>query len=172
MNLDTLFEDLESQLVDVNHCREKQAILAKCNRVHLQIEGEDLRLIAPILGADFVAGFHERRAAWMCIGMPKASVMSFSIDEKSKMPRLRKRSVKFENFIAELHPPFSAQFKPSGRDSFAGVLVATENSTVYLTETSRAAAAKAVTAIDLAALDWLAVLEDKDSKDVGDWRGR
>ena len=172
MNLDTLFEDLESQLVDVNHCLEKQARLAKCNRLQLQLDGEDLVLIAPILGSDFVAGFHERRAAWMCVGLPKASVMNFSVDENSRMPKLRRRKVKLENFIAEMHPPFSAQFKPSGRASFAGVLVAAENAMIYFTAPGKVGNLIEVAAIDLAALDWLAVLEDRDSADVSDWRGR
>jgi hypothetical protein len=172
MNLETLFEDLEAQLVEVNHCFETQNRLAKCNRLRLQVDAEDLVLIAPILGSDFVAGFHERRGAWMCVGLPKASVLNFSIEEKSKLPKLRRRAVKFENFITEMNPPFSAQFKPTGRAGFAGVLVAIENSMVYFTETRAAATSKAVTAIDLSALDWLAALEDKDSADVSEWRDR
>ncbi len=180
MNLETIFEDLESQLVEVNHCFETQARLAKCNRLRLQVDEEEMVLIAPILGSDFVAGYHERRSAWMCVGLPKAGVLKFSIDEKSKLPKLRRRTVKLEDFIAEMNPPFSAQFKPTGKAGFAGVLVAVENSLVYFTATGNGTAlkpglkpgSKSVTAIDLAALDWLAALEDKDSADVNEWRGR
>lgn len=172
MNFETLFEDLESQLVEVNHCFETQTRLAKCNQLRIQFDAEELVLIAPILGSDFVAGFHERRGAWMCVGLPKAGVLKFSIDEKSKMPKLRRRSVKFEDFIAEMNPPFSAQFKPTGKSGFDGVLLAVENSMVYFTALGDGAGSKSVTAIDLAALDWFAALEDKDSADVTEWRGR
>ena len=108
----------------------------------------------------------------MCVGLPKAGVLKFSIDEKSKMPKLRRRSVKFEDFIAEMNPPFSAQFKPTGKSGFDGVLLAVENSMVYFTALGDGAGSKSVTAIDLAALDWFAALEDKDSADVTEWRGR
>jgi hypothetical protein len=176
MNFETLFEDLESQLVEVNHCFETQARLAKCNQLRLQVDSEEMVLIAPILGSDFVAGFHERRGAWMCVGLPKAGVLKFSIDEKSRMPKLRRRSVKFEDFIEEMNPPFSAQFKPTGKAGFAGVLIAVENALVYFTPTGDAtglkSVSKSVTAIDLAALDWLAALEDKDLADVTEWRDR
>ena len=176
MNFETLIEDLESQLVEVNHCFETQARMAKCNQLRFQLDSEEMVLIAPILGSDFVAGFHERRGAWMCVGLPKAGVLKFSIDEKSKMPKLRRRSVKFEDFIEEMNPPFSAHFKPTGKAGFAGVLVAVENSMVYFTPagdgTALKSVSKSVTAIDLAALDWFAALEDKDSADVTEWRGR
>jgi hypothetical protein len=56
------------------------------------------------------------------------------------------------------------------------VLIAVENALVYFTPTSDAtglkSVSKSVTAIDLAALDWLAALEDKDLADVTEWRGR
>ena len=172
MNFETIFEDLESQLVEVNHCFETQARMAKCNQLRIQFDAEELVLIAPILGSDFVAGFHERRGAWMCVGLPNAGVLKFSIDEKSKMPKLRRRTVKLEDFIAEMNPPFSAQFKPTGKAGFAGVLVAVENSMVYFTAAGDGTRLKSVTAIDLTALDWFAALEDKDSADVTEWRGR
>jgi hypothetical protein len=172
MNLDALFEDLESQFLEPNHCFEMQTLLAKRNRLTFRIDDEELVLIAPILGSDFVAGFHERRAAWICAGLPKASVLKFAIDRDSRLPKLRRRAVKLEDFVGEMNPPFAAQFKPTGQSCFDAVLIAIENSIAYFKLPSPQGGQSEMTAIAISALDWLGIVEAKDSADVNQWRSR
>ena len=172
MNLDALFEDLESQFVEPNHCFEMQARLAKSNLLTMRIDGEELPLIAPILGEDFVAGYHEQRAAWICVGIPKAAEMKFSIDRDSRLPKLRRRAVKLEEFISEMNPAFAAKFKPVGQPCFDAVLVAIEDSLAYFKRPNVRSGEPEVTAIALAALDWLGIVEAKDLTDVTQWRSR
>lgn len=169
MNLDTLFDDFESQLTEPNTCFVNQALLASCNRVNLRSGDEELSLIAPILGTDFVAGFHEQRASWMCIGTARLSVANFAIDGDSQLPKLRKRSVLLEHFIAEMNPPFAVEFKVSAQPSFCGALTEVANGFAFYRAAQRSLG---VNAVSLAALDWLSIVEVKDASDVSEWQNR
>ena len=80
--------------------------------------------------------------------------------------------MKLEDFISEMNPAFAAKFKPVGQPCFDAVLVAIENSLAYFKRPNVRSDEPEVTAIALAALDWLGIVEAKDSTDVTQWRSR
>jgi hypothetical protein len=169
MTQEAFFQDLEAQFARDNRCFETRRQLALCTRLRLTVANQEFRLAAPILGNDFVVGFDGQQSAWMCFGKSKLSQLRFEIDEDPQLPKLRKRTGTFENFIAELNPPFAAEFKPSGLPSFAGALTGADGDLAFYRTSSNS---RPLSAIALASLDWLAILEAQDAQELSDWRNR
>jgi hypothetical protein len=173
MNLDALFEDLESQLTDVTQCFENQKQMANCNRFLLQIGNHNVSLIAPIIGKDFVAGYHAQRAAWMCVAMPKVSVLKFACEPDTRLPRLRRRTTALEEFLREMTLPYAVELKPCGQPEFAAVLTAIDEQLLCFKLPAHSGAhAKDLQAAAISSLDWVAIVDAKDSSDVASWRKR
>ena len=169
MTQEAFFEDLEAQFSSDNRCLETRRQLALCTSLRLTVANQEFRLAAPILGSDFVVGFDGQRNAWMCFGTSKVSHLRFEIDEDPQLPRLRKRTCAFENFVSEMNPPFAAEFKPSGLPSFAAALIGAEGGLAFYRASSNS---RPLSAIALASLDWLAILEAQDAQELSDWRNR
>ncbi len=169
MNPETFFEELESQFVENNRCLEPQKHIAGCNRILLRISGSEFSLVAPILGGDFVVGFCEKRAAWMCIGKQKLSLMRLVEVADAQLPRLRTRTSSLDDFIVELQPPFAAELKPSGEPAFTAVVTAAELGLVYF---KRPGLHEPHSAIGLERLEWLVLIESHDSTALAEWRDR
>jgi hypothetical protein len=169
MTQEAIFQDLEAQFASENRCFEIRRQLALCTRLRLAVASQEFRLAAPILGSDFVVGFDGQRSAWMCFGKSKLSRLRFEVDEDPQLPKLRKRTGAFENFIAEMNPPFAVELKPSGSPSFAAALTGAEAGLAFYRPSSNS---KPLSAIALASLDWLAILEAQDAQELSDWRNR
>jgi hypothetical protein len=105
----------------------------------------------------------------MCFDKSKLSRLRFEVDEDQQLPKLRKRTGAFENFVSEMNPPFAAEFKPSGLPSFAAALTGAEGGLAFYRTSGDW---KPLSAIALASLDWLAILEAQDAQELSDWRNR
>jgi hypothetical protein len=169
MNPETFFEELESQFVDTNHCHKLRKHFAGCNRLSLRVAGNEFSLVAPILGHDFVVGFCEKRAAWMCLGKNKVSLLRFVTDVDSQLPKIRIRTNSFSDFIVELKPPFAAEIKPSGEPSFVAALTGADHGLVYF---KLPGLNQPNSAMGLENLDWLMLVESQDSSALEEWRDR
>lgn len=169
MNPETFFEELEAQFVDENHCQELRNHIAKCNRVLFRVSGTEFSLVAPILGQDFVVGFCETRASWMCFGKRKASLVRFVCDAESQLPKLRIRTTLFSDFLGELKPPFAAEIKAAGEHSFVAAVTGTDPGLVYL---RLPGLHQPLSALGLESLDWLVLAESQDSAALEEWRDR
>lgn len=169
MNPETFFEELESQFVGDNKCHALRKHIAKCNRLLLRFSDGEFSLVAPILGHDFVVGFCEKRATWMCLGKTKASPLRFVIDADSQLPKLRIRTTSFSDFIVELKPPFAAEIKPTGEPSFVAAVIAADHGLVYF---KLPGLHQQISASGLENLDWMMLAESQDSAALEDWRDR
>jgi hypothetical protein len=169
MNPETFFEELESQFVVDNHCHGLRKHLAGCNGLWCRISGTEFSLVAPILGHDFVVGFCEKRAAWMCLCKTKASLIRFVADADLQLPKLRIRTTSFSDFIVELKPPFAAEIKPTGEPSFVAAVTGADHGLVYF---KLPGMHQPLSALGLENLDWLMLAESKDSAALEDWRDR
>ena len=169
MNPETFFEELESQFVDTNHSLKLRKNLAGCNRLSLRVCGTDFSLVAPILGHDFVVGFCEERAAWMCLGKNKVSLVCFVDDADSQLPKLRIRTSSFSDFIIEMKPPFTAELKPAGEPSFVAAVTGADHGLIYF---KLPGLNQPHSAVGLEALDWLMLVESQDSSALEEWRDR
>lgn len=169
MNPETFFEELESQFVDDNRCHKLGKHIAGCNRLSLRIASAEFSLVAPILGHDFVVGFCETRAAWMCLGKNKLSLLRFETDADSQLPKLRIRTTSFSDFLGEMAPPFAAEFKPTGETSFVAAVTGADPGLVYF---KLSGLHQPLSAVGLENLDWLLLIESQDSVALEDWRDR
>lgn len=169
MNPETFFEELESQFVDDNLCHGLRKHIAGCNRLSIRVCGTESSLVAPILGHDFVVGFCEKRAAWMCLGKNKVSLLRFNADAGSQLPKLRIRTTLFSDFIVELKPPFAAEIKPSGDPSFVAAVTGADHGLIYF---KLPGLNQPHSAVGLEALDWLMLVESQDSSALEEWRDR
>jgi hypothetical protein len=169
MNPETFFEELESQFAVDNRCHGLRKHFAKCNRLSLRVSDAEFSLVAPILGHDFVVGLCEKRAAWMCLGKTKASLLRFFTDADSQLPKLRIRTTSFSDFINEMNPPFAAEIKPTGEPSFVAAVTGADHGLVYL---KLPGLHQPLSALGLENLDWLMLAESKDSAALEDWRDR
>ena len=169
MNPETFFEELESQFVDDNSCHKLRTRIAACNRLSIRVSGAEFSLVAPILGHDFVVGFCERRAAWMCLGKSKVSLLRFKTDADSQLPKLRIRATSFSEFIGEMTPPFAAEIKPICEPSFVASVTAADQGLVYF---KLPGLNQPLSALGLETLDWLLLIESQDSAALEEWRDR
>ena len=169
MTQEAFFQDLEAQFAGDSRCFETRRQLALCNRMRITVANQEFRLVAPILGSDFVVGFDTQRSAWMCFGKSKFSFLRFEIDQDEQLPRLRKRTATFENFIGEMNPPFAVEFKSSGVSGFAAALTGAEDGLAFYRTSGDS---KPLSAIALASLDWLAIVEAQDAQELSEWRNR
>ena len=151
MNPETFFEECESQFVDDNRCHELRKYFASCNRLSLRVCGTEFSLVAPILGSDFVVGFCEKRASWMCLGKNKVTLVRFVADADSQLPKLRIRTTSFSE------PSFVAAVTAADRGLFYFKLPGLH---------------EPLSALGLEVLDWLMLLESQDSSALEEWRDR
>lgn len=152
---------------DAERCLEVRRTLAATTKLRIEIAGEQHELVAPILGENFVVGFSKSRDTWMCFRKPK--VMRFEIDADARLPRLRRRTSKFEQIISEMNPPFAVELKLSAEQSFATVLTSVDDGFVYCRAVSSPGA---VIAYGLESLDWLAIVSNRDADSLSGWRRR
>jgi hypothetical protein len=169
MNPETFFEELESQFVDDNRCHGLRKHFAGCNRLWFRVSGTEFSLVAPILGHDFVVGFCEKRAAWMCLGKTKVSLLRLVADADSQLPKLRIRTTSFIDFINEMNPPFAAEIKPTGEPSFVAAVIGAYCGLVYF---KLPGLHQPLSALGLETLDWMMLTESQDSSALEAWRDR
>jgi hypothetical protein len=169
MNPEAFFEELESQFVVDSHCHGLRKHFAGCNRLWFRVSGTEFSLVAPILGHDFVVGFCETRAAWMCLGKSKVSLLRFVADADSQLPKLRIRTTSFSDFINEMNPPFAAEIKPTGEPSFVAAVTGADHGLVYFKQLGLR---QQLSALGLENLDWLMFAESQDSAALEAWRDR
>ena len=111
MNLETLFDDLEAQLSRKEDLRITSfQTLTDARRVRLHFGGEQqFSLVAPILGEDFVAGFDEKTANWMCAAQTQVARIDFDPADDPELPKLRKtqafQSIQFSSVTKLIRSP-------------------------------------------------------------------
>lgn len=169
MNSETFFEELESQFFEDKSCLELPKHFARCNRLSLRVAGNEFSLAAPILGRDFIVGFCETRAAWMCFGKDKVSMLRFVADADSQLPKLRIRSSSLNEFVAELKPPFAGEIKPTGEPTFVAAVTAADHGLVFF---KLPGLHQPLSALGLEALDWLMLVESQDATALSEWQRR
>ena len=75
--------------------------------------------------------------------------------------------------MAEMNMPYAVDLKPTGLPEFSAVLTAVDEHFVYFkTMSVSTLSSREVQAAALASLEWVAIVEAKDSSDVSEWRKR
>ena len=109
MNLDSVFEDLEAQFSAQNEALPEVAIQAKrfvwleANVLVVRLASAQLRqhcLIAPIMGADFVAGLLPHKNQWLMI--PTCSIAKLTFETQPNLPTVRLLEANATDFVNQL----------------------------------------------------------------------
>jgi hypothetical protein len=169
MTQEAFFEELEQQFVAENPCSELKQQLSRCTTLHLLVGNRSFQLLAPILGADFVVGFDVQTGAWMCFAKSRLLIMRFARDAEAHMPKLRIRATCLEQFLQELSLPTAAEFKPIGQPGFSAALIRVESDLAFFREPDKLAS---ISAVSISSLEWLAIFESSDARELSDWRER
>jgi len=109
MNLDSVFEDLEAQFAaqdqsSAEPSRQTQRFAwLESNLVLVQLGAEGThqhRLIAPMIGADFVAGLLPTQNQWLMI--PTCSITRLTFETQANLPAVRLLEVGATDFLNQL----------------------------------------------------------------------
>jgi hypothetical protein len=169
MNLETLFEDIESAVLEQ---RESQnsilPILPKANRLEICTNASTVfHLVAPVVGADFFAGLNERDGNWVCIAFTQCRRALFSKDTDAELPKLRFQSVALETFLMPNKERIAVIFKSQGGVIEKALITSVSHGQLWFQNQGEATVAAA-----LAGLEWLQIIEFTDSSDLDEWLSR
>lgn len=170
MNLETLFDDLEAQLSRKEDLRITSfQTLTDARRVRLHIGGEQqFSLVAPILGEDFVAGFDEKTANWMCAAQTQVARIDFDPADDPELPKLRRQSATLAEFLNAMPLPAAASIGLTDGRSQSVVLLEATAKLLFVTPAS---GSKAV-AYSLDALRFICLIEASDRIELQEWSAR
>ena len=170
MNLETLFDDLEAQMAPKTDSRiTNLQTLAEVRRVRLRFSSEEqFSLVAPILGDDFVAGFDEQTANWMCAAQTKVARIDFEHDDDPDLPKLRRQSATLVEFLNAMPLPAAAFIGMSDGRSQGVVLLEATAKLLFVQPALGAIA----TAHSLAALRFICLIEVTDRNELQEWSSR
>jgi hypothetical protein len=169
MNLETLFEDIESAVLEQRVSQNSiLPILQKANRLEICTNASTVfHLVAPVVGTDFFAGLNERDGNWVCIAFAQCRRALFSKDPDSELPKLRFQSVALETFLMPNKERIAVTFKSQGGVIENALVTAVSHGQLWFQNQGEATVAAA-----LAGLEWLQIIEFTDSSDLVEWLGR
>lgn len=165
MNLETLFEEIESTVLTNNSPRNSnKQKLKSMNRIQIRTaDSSAFSLIAPVVGVNFFAGFEEMLGAWVCVSFSKCEQTIFSEDVETELPKLRFQDVKLEDFIMPKHQPVAVVFKAANGVAERALLADVQYDQLWFGDRN-----SSLKAISLETVEWLQILEFSDSTDVTD----
>ena len=169
MNLETLFEDIESAVLEQRESQNSVLpILQKANRLEICTNGSTVfHLIAPVVGADFFAGLNERDGNWVCISFAQCRRALFSKDPDSELPKLRFQNVALERFLMPNKERIAVTFKSQGGVIERALVTAVSHGQLWFQNQGQA-----LVAASLSGLEWLQIIEFTDSSDLDEWLRR
>lgn len=116
MHIEDLFEDLEAQFVAAESPPRGANPIEQARLLEVQLlNGERYRLVAPILGTDFVAGLTEGFAAWQLVSLASVAKLLFRAEADSQLPLLRNLNLNLAEFLASLPKPASVRWRLRGQ---------------------------------------------------------
>ena len=169
MNLETLFEDIESTVLIDNSSRNSQRQkLKSSNRIQIRTTDSSVfSVVAPVVGADFFAGLEEQLGNWVCVSFSKCGQTVFSEVVDSELPKLRFQDVKLEDFIMLNHQPVAVAFKTANGVVEKALVADVQFGHLWLGDQN-----SSLKAMSLESLEWLQILEFTDSADVAERFGQ
>lgn len=165
MNLDAIMDDLEAQLrAESNEMLIGPLGLEKVNKVVVQQVAElSFNLVAPILGLDFVSGFDEISSNWLLVHSAQVAELRFETVPDPELPTLRRRAIRFADFITELERPVAIQYQMPDRRIHSATLTHLEGELLFT---------DGLRAIGIRAPLNLRLLEVTDKNELQEWRTR
>lgn len=166
MNLETLFEDIESAVLEPPPIHSQLfPTLQRTNRLEITTNSSTVfHLVAPVVGADFFAGLNERDGNWVCIAFAQSQRALFSKDPDSELPKLRFQSINLETFLMPNKERIAVAFKSQNGVIEKALVSAVSNGQLWFQQLG-----KSIVAASIAGLEWLQIIEFSDSSDLDDW---
>lgn len=165
MNLDAIMDDIDAQLrlENAEPNRERNA-LAETRRVLVRQSRElAYSMVAPIIGQDFVSGFDEASANWLCLHSAQIEELRFENDKDLTLPKLRHRSICLADFLQEFPKPTAIQLQFADLRIVNTALIQVDGEFIFVGG-SRAVSVRSLLSLRL--------LESTDVHELQDWRAR
>jgi hypothetical protein len=169
MNLETIFDDLESHLeadrtIDTSHAVSTD----QARRLRVELTDSSIHhLVAPILGCDFLAGLDEYSANWFCVNFSCLSEIRFDVSDDLELPTLRIQEITFEKFLKAMKLPIAVQIKTRGSAVKALAVLAIKDSLMFARGPSGSTIAHS-----LQAVEFIQIIEYSDRNDLKEWSNR
>lgn len=170
MNLETLIDDLEAQFdADARKRITTSKAIQDARRLRIWIDDEaNFSLVAPILGLDFIAGFDERTADWICLIQCNVSRMQFEASQDLELPKLRRQKVTVEEFITCMPLPAAVVLGNKNGEQIRASAIDANGDLLFL-RPQKAALAEAVS---FSSLNWFRLIEFADRCDLQEWSNK
>lgn len=165
MNLEAIMDDIDAQLRLENAVPNRELlVLAEARRVLVRQNREQLHsLVAPIIGQDFVSGFDEATANWLCLHSSQIEDLQFDNSSNLTLPKLRQRSICLSDFLHELPKPVAVQLQLADLRVVNSAISLVEGEFLFLGDAR---------AIPFRSLLSLRLLEATDINELQEWRDR
>jgi hypothetical protein len=122
MHIEDIFEDLEAQFAAASQPRMRDSITDGARAIEVNTAGMvPKELIAPILGADFLAGLDSVSPIWHIFPMRSVTKVIFHSQAEKTLPKLRNFAIDFIGFLNSIPTPCSIRWRIAGADSFIRV---------------------------------------------------
>lgn len=109
MDFDEVFDDLEAQFESIGNHKEGLSNISsfsQCRFVEITtLQNTRMRVLAPILGSNFVAGIDENLPNWIIWPLNRIVELRFEESSDLQYPILRKREISLADFIKQLPNP-------------------------------------------------------------------
>lgn len=163
MNLNAIMDDFDAKLrLEQTDRKPKNLSLDETRRIVIKVGSEStLRLVAPILGHDFLSGFEETTTNWIILHSSNIEDVRFESCKDHDLPKLRRRDLGFIDFLKELPMPVAVQLQLADMRVINAPLTQVEGDFLFL-EASRALSVRSLRAIRM--------LEATDQNQLQEWR--
>ncbi|MEY4639463.1 MAG: hypothetical protein RLY13_461 [Actinomycetota bacterium] len=106
MHIEDLFEDLEAQFASASVTQTKSSFTSGAKIVEAQLANTATRkLIAPIIGQDFIAGLDLVSPIWYLYPVARVRKLRFCDSSESDLPAVRNFEVSLEQFLGSAPKP-------------------------------------------------------------------
>jgi hypothetical protein len=165
MNLEAIMDDIDAQLRLENAEPDRERnVIDEIRRVMVRQSREQVfSLVAPILGHDFVSGFDESTANWLCLQSFQIEDLRFESEADMTLPKLRRRSICLADFLQELPKPTAIQLQLADLRVVNTAFTHVEGEFLFVGNSR---------AISLRSLLSLRLLESTDLNELQEWRDR
>lgn len=156
MHIEDLFEDLEAQFASSSATQSKTNFRAGAKFVEVKLANTATRkLIAPIIGQDFVAGLDPVSPIWFLYPAGSIRKLRFGESNETGLPGLRNFEVCFEQFLKSVPMPCAIRWSTRQDDQHLaiGQLHSLARGLMFIYQTG----ADGPIAVPVAALDLLVV---------------
>lgn len=119
MHIEDIFEDLEAQFAAASEAKKRDSFTANVKVIEISTSSNPRReLIAPIIGADFIAGMDIQLPIWHFFPMRTIQKVIFHTAGELDLPKLRNFALDFAGIVQTLPTPCAVTWRFDGLNDY------------------------------------------------------